>query len=661
MAFRIEIEGNDFTSSTRGMEEMEITKARNTFIRGLFTKFSSELAFVDEAYNFLNGQLEDLSYRGVLDAVIFENTTGNWVELMTGKLIIADLSWDLTRRITIGNITESTWGAQIQNSKKLKFQLDIGMSKNQVEIDSCTSISAFLLTPVSCSYDDLDERAIYEVRDAFRFLIHAMTDGTVNFISDFFDDQTNFLDTDFLRDIDVWTNVKPYLIKGHHIRDDAQDSAPTISFEELYLAMNASLNLGMQIEDDDTALSGKRLRLENFEFFYQDTSAITLENILDLEFFVDIDKIFSSMKIGNQDYLLDGDYDNTEQFITFREETYIFQGEGNADTELDLTSRYISDTNMIEAQLISTVEDFDERIFIITAGDEAVLGLRHAVRFTKTPATNVNCYYNNNFQNSYTIAQWVNSIPNNVTQYIGSTSLYRARVINSPFGYRQRTITPTGAPQTFLIGFDNETAPFGYDFGNNYSNAVGEYFYTVPFSTLFFFAGNVNMSISTQGVNQIISVTVRTQLKDDNNILIEEVIRQDTQQVSNGSNFTIKIFAFFLIAAVPAVQRVSVSLTVEPISVTEDVSLTVEKFSDVRGNGGLDGGIYQLTDPDGYRARAYEFVSALTMDEWRTIDESETQQMTINPITGALEQRTGWIENIDFTPETGKAKIKLIT
>ena len=108
------------------------------------------------------------------------------------------------------------------------------------------------------------------------------------------------------------------------------------------------------------------MRIEDLAFFYQATNSLTIRNIKDLEVTINRDKLFSRIDIGNETSTT-GSFPsaNNNFWQVFKKEDYYIAGRSNSDTILDLTTDFITDSNVIEDVFVNANTSYDDDVFIV--------------------------------------------------------------------------------------------------------------------------------------------------------------------------------------------------------------------------------------------------------------------------------------------------------
>lgn len=140
----------------------------------------------------------------------------------------------------------------------------------------------------------------------------------------------------------------------------------SLSEEQVFKALDAVHCIGMGIEDDPTRAGKQRLRVEQFDYFFQNTDLMTLDNVMEINKEVKSGKFYSLMNFGYSKWETSS-YDGLDEFATKRQYRTTFTQIQNT---LDKTCEFITSGYAIEycrrASGDATQDsDFDNDTFLI--------------------------------------------------------------------------------------------------------------------------------------------------------------------------------------------------------------------------------------------------------------------------------------------------------
>jgi hypothetical protein len=545
MGLRVKLDGNILANTPIGWEDATIKTKMDRIVKGLFINYTTDLDFWGDGFDYLDNVLEE-NYCQTVKIVIESNEcSGDWEEEYTGVIQLAQITkYDVNKRIIKTKLFDDSYDSQISNNKSLKAYVDVPVSKNGELIDVAPQYNIEFFNPTAIFPTYLPIlRVGYKVYDCLKFIIDYMSDGTVDFKSDI-----------FANDYNNWM-----LFNGKEVRKGAGDGFQLeVSFKELFKELDKKANLSFAIEPSDGA-NDFRLRLEPTNYFEQNNAVVILDNIDNIEMSFNRQELYSNVDIGSTSF--EDDVFSTSypplNFKAFKEENYTILGDCNIDKTLNLVSKYIIDTNVIEDAVVNDEDRYDKKIFLIvtdgakcvkykeyddpvvegtdvgvipfqlqdnsfpfapvsigdmvinintndTAGVVSKTGANiltlDADIFTSNDDYQVrtNPYnYNHPLTNVEVITRFLGGIPNSVVKHIGAggTAPFRAE-------YTQLYNSISNFPHTIAkIPYDDDSTPPNFDSGNNYDNTTYEY--TVPASGLFGFRAFIGLILYNYSKNII--------------------------------------------------------------------------------------------------------------------------------------------------------------
>lgn len=316
-------------------------------LKGYFLEISGTLTFWNEDYE----TLRNIFINDYCDEVTIEILKVEENELVFKGLIkVSDIEWNKVKSEAICEIVDDSFMAKIDNNKKIKFRLGVPKSKNGLDITSKTTVNNYLnfFSPLYGRYFNQEDIAVRPplrsgmfLYDAFKFLIAAMTDDTVDFDSNYlsYNISSPSNDTDA-----AWTAV----INALELKTGT-GAESYISFEELYQDVQNLLNLAISIERQS---NGRPLvRIENYDYYKQQDSNL---------FFITVDSLLERIKVENQySRIITGCSSSPKDFplpkipLAYQfDEEYHLSGQCNIDSEFDLRMQYtIIHSNTIRENL----------------------------------------------------------------------------------------------------------------------------------------------------------------------------------------------------------------------------------------------------------------------------------------------------------------------
>lgn len=238
-------------------------------------------------------------------------------------------------------LVDNTYLSFIDNNKDIKAFINVGRSKND------TDISAFTTVQTNCTFGEFHigvdtpqvNRHGVRLYDAFKFIVAFVSDGQMDFESDFFTVETD--------PIYPSENRNPTLFDPKEITNGNGTAFPYISFQELITDTFALYNVefGVEIQGNGRPL----LRIEPQSYFKSNTFGITLNDPLTLTQALNTKQFYQLIKMGSVDVLESHAYYAPFQLFSWNQEEYHLGGICNTQNILDIELKtIITDTNIIQ-------------------------------------------------------------------------------------------------------------------------------------------------------------------------------------------------------------------------------------------------------------------------------------------------------------------------
>lgn len=671
--YRFILDGTTLQRNPENWKDLKLTIERIKEIDGLLLLFTSELNFVKDGYDLLKTQF-DLNYNNRITANIdILNDSGNYDRLFTGVILLSDIQFNLNKKTAVVSLEDVSFFGGIDNNKSIKTIVDAQYTKNGNKITAIEKydMDFFVTDGVNAgSYLAIDgaltDRDVFRVVDVIDYLVRFMTDNEVKGIV-----------STYLTDTDNFNGGFLYITTGELIRSDAGD-APEVSFKEIFAFLRQTHNISFVIESDTNG--DPIMRIEEKEFFFEQSTSFSVQNITDLKLKVDKEKLFSRLLIGNKTWQ-DGSFPTNVRFFIFKEENYTILGRGNADQVLDLRTDYITDSNTFE-DIINNDEDiYDDDLFIVegnTAGTKAIQTL-----------VGTTYHYNDDLTNDKIVNRYLNSIPNSVAAYLTADST-RANI-----GLSSNFLLTSGNQNLRnniyeRIPFSVETGIY-YDSGGNFQNTldgdgrIG--YYEIPFTDDFSFGYNFPLimnhptDLDLTAYVQILVFLVRLDSTFDlNNPLSQSNVTKTfflNTQKGLFEFFDFNTAAFINPLTAPIMLQddvtfacdlgdiifVGFNISIQYPSTPFNLDISLNQTGSVfRCEGSQDdGGVYKVFKPENYRALIYNFQKNTNFTEFNTITGSSLRRITFNNGRDPALDKLAWIDKIDFLVETSATDYQLIT
>lgn len=458
--YRFYLDGNLLADEPAGWKELTTAIRSYDELRGILLTQDVTLSFIGDGYTYLKN-IFDSDQVCALSSIVIEyncNQSG-YEEIFRGIVFITSLSFE--DEVVKTKLEDDSFFARINNNKNIKAYLDVDRSKNGVTITPVTPIDLEMFNVCSCGAES-DKRKAYKIFDSFEYLVKFMTDGIMDFASDYFD---------------VGGEAEGHVIQtGLALRDIAyttdKKNIPFISFFELFTETNKKYNLAIGIE-----YSGATpiLRIEPYDYFFTNSASVVLTNPSDVKISTDISKLYAKVKIGSdkvepfQDCTMQNpaSFPENTDFVGYREEEFPLLTQCNTDTTLDLVSSWVISSNVIQ-HILTDDPSYDEDMVFIEA--DRTDATNHVAVQTDV-FNDGSCYYNAFYNNMNVLQRWNTALPNIVQVILGAqNNLFDAFRLTSQSFLLAPSVPSYTSPAT--DGFGNTIEGFGDDWNNGFDGGT---------------------------------------------------------------------------------------------------------------------------------------------------------------------------------------------
>lgn len=590
-------------------------------------EIDGSVTFSGSEHDYLRGLFDSSVCTQVLIRIVEDD---NYSIDFDGIINVADIEFFPDKKFAVCEIQNNNITAKIENNRSIEAALNVGRSKNDVDYTVTIQNDITIYDPTGANTITRDGIRIY---DAFSSIVRFVTDNEIGFVSDYFDPT-------------VITNEQAFsvLMNGSELRTGAGFS-PTISFADLFDDMNSLENLALAYEDGN-------IRIEDKEYFKQQSSSVTFDNVRDLSQALAVESLYAVVKFGSNSTSDSFTYLQDIRFVGMGQEEYHLGGQCNTDTQLDLrTVKIITDPNIIQDVIPSAGsmgggdnDAFDDDVLIIHCDSS------NDVVLTPKPASATDFYFNDRYSNRRVALRWLGQIPQSIYAYLGASlnQCYINQVAND-------------FPTSVLFGFaptQESPAPWN-DANNNYSVQT---VYFPPIAQDGYLEGggllyNYQMSIGiyTAPANGVYSFEFNV-ISDAKTVFIHKMYTDTLGGAADGYAFigvdiggglwqTIGGATFYLNAGEYVGVR---GLGVAPWKYYANST-----FRAFDPNGGAwqtynSSNVYQIENKATY---------PIPIDDWKTIKLLPFQSIVLKYQTG---QTNGWLKDISRNIKTGTSEVVLL-
>jgi hypothetical protein len=389
-------------------EDFSVNITEDKEINARIVSFDNDLKFVGGMFEYLYDKLIDTGGCALIDVEVQYLCAGVWKRLVNGYIIVSEISFQLDKCAVQTKLYDNSFSSKINNNKSIPFPLNSILTKNLNAVVPPTIRRLDLFNPANGAYQySCFGVSIY---DAFKHLVSCMSDNFVDFDS-------NLFAFDYSADGNF-----DMVSTGLSIINATTDPA-IVSFQDLYVALNKKIRLGIGIE---TQGNGRPLlRIENADYFNQQGAQVNLYDQPNILLKYDVSQQFASIRFGSSPFLEQHECNNGETACTFfqdsfrgfRDETFGLLGECNTTAVLSLNSdKIVFDTNVIEDAYVHNNENYNNDTFVIQSFWDVSLNKGFARQFD--PYGIGQTVYNGDYTNSASALNWVGGYPNGIYSYI---------------------------------------------------------------------------------------------------------------------------------------------------------------------------------------------------------------------------------------------------
>ena len=575
-----------------------------------------------------------------------------------GVIKTPSLKFDKQREIVTAKINDNNYYAYLSNNRGIKVLLNADKTKSKLDITPPSSYELDLFNSNGCAYGSFAGfyYQAYWIVDVFEHIIKCLTDNRLGFRSDFL------------------TNLEYplFLCKGQNLINpvsmfpDAQGTIE-ISFEQIFTELNKIYNLSFYIDNSDN-LNPVFVVEDSNSLFSQSEAVYHFSDIKEMNEYISPTELYGVVTAGDSNYT-DGQqalytWNSAISYYGWRTEQFFPLGQCNTNEELNLTSEWSIDNNLIQDTLVGQNNSNIDNIFLIECENRDSINLTaeaHQYSFFGQG----NCFYNlglNNFSKLQSHASEFETVFGN---FLGlGDNGFRALLGNSAVQDIDYVTAPASAPNfipTTGLTVDpaqyvNETTDGGYDGNNNYNNATQQY--VIPADGNYSFRQSLKWDQSGFIASEYFQIGATITLYDS--LLVQKATYSNGSNYGGNGSFELNI-DWVVNAAAGDIVIASYGVGYVPNQAPSQQlprHFYLKHTSFFECNGTPDGGI-SITSGNGLIKKIeYDFVYDITQDDFLMIKSNPLCKLSFEKdgIT-----RFGWIKSIQYNNWTGLTNIKLIT
>lgn len=420
--------------------------------RIISVQYTDQVTFTGAAHAYIEDIQRASGYCAEIDLRVEEQCgRGPWLVMARGKVIMADCEWNETKCSVQCSVVDNGIGARVANNKKVPVSPLAAKSKNDAAITPVTPINLEMF--LAAGGYATGTRRVYDWFKSLEQALAYITDGSVTITSQWY---TNLPDD------------QKFAVAAVPELRTAGFTMPRIAwtFDDLFVEMSKKFNLWMFATEDSSG--NAFIILEPESFFLGTSVSNTILNIEDLIRRTAIERLYATVNVGSKDGIVELGSANPLPFVVltgFTDETFHFSGVCNTDSALDLSSKWIIDTNVLYQIVEEDNDEWDKNFAIVQYTESTSKATRGQYLFPgSTPYLYNEQLINYNVLNRFPLPSSVG-----VNLAPGFDDSFRAEYTNEALD----GITPwlmdfysPGPYPTYRLGFDNDYDAPNFDVNN---------------------------------------------------------------------------------------------------------------------------------------------------------------------------------------------------
>lgn len=650
---RILFDGTEVVETPIGWQDIVSTIKRVKEINSLFITTDAQLTFRNDGYDYLMVKYNQSFTTSVL-VELQEYVAGTYQKFFDGKIFLKSAVIDREQCTIQVDIEDNSFYAKIDNNKSIEVFPFAEQTKNAASFPTDT---AYYLAP--CAYQQIQlfdpndgsilpinapaySNAAYTVFDLFEYLISFMTDNQIGFISPLFGTGGNYEGLMVTCGI-VLRQANP--ADTGTTEEEFKENFPKISFQQLFTEVNKKIQIGMYV---DYSYTKPTIVIDRAYNLRTDVTMFRALNLLGLKERIDEQELFSSIRLGSTK-TDNAQYDTTTtgetgllfpediSFVGFKEEQFIVLGESNIDRELNLVSDWIISSNMIEQQLLHSLDGEEDSLFFIMCD---LAGATYTARQSNLDSNPLSfpVFYNLDLNGAAVMDNYFGGVPVSIVQYLGTSD---NTCLAESDAFSGNALSPLPAIN-YPVGFNNDYTSPNHDVNNNWGNgtpqgnpvSIVNSRYTAPVSSIYIFRITIG-SIAASSTNS--NMTIFANVYNAANVLQTTIFKQIT-------NFNI-IFNINVSFELPYIYLNATDYVVPGFSYAQDLTVFDNPmwFECINASGG---DTYKPFDPADYPVVLHEWEYPLTYADFKALATTQTGQIEF--ARHNEYHYSGWIDTVKY-------------
>lgn len=415
-----------------------------------------DLEFAGSGYDYLIGLINSESFCDQIICEMFSECENEYL-IFSGIIFLNDCEVNERTCTVKCKVSDRSFFSMVNNNKNIKTSLNSGKTKNGLDLPDTLNyqIDVYSVNTNTVKYTIDTTRVFW----AFHYFIKFMSDNKLDFVSDTFYSG-------------AWKELT--ITHGFRMRNgnsgDPDFDWPQFSFLELFEEVNKRIPLVLFVDDPYGVNGNPTVRIEALDYKYNASNVFQAYDIDEIVTNFDTDKLFAKVKFG-------GPIDTTKiykfpeqiTFYGFYQEEFHLLTTCNLDLTLDLTANWIVSSNILENLVELGDQGYDDSLILLDTEGIGGSWSELSARTTNSNFLNINppyYYYNERLTNQQ-IANRYGS------DWAGSLASYYAQSQNGQCFESCSTSLNNFAnpniPDLFnLVPYDTEA----YDFGNFFDTTL---------------------------------------------------------------------------------------------------------------------------------------------------------------------------------------------
>jgi hypothetical protein len=621
--------------------EFGFTISEEPDIKTRVISFNNDLVFSGGAYKYFFDILVSNGICNLSNVEVQYQCGGVWKRLVDGFFIISEIIFDYDKCSCKTKMYDTSFSTKINNNKDIIFSLNSLVTKNLIPKTATPKVDVMFFNPLDCVRNEDDLIGSIRVYDAFQSLVEMMSDGTVDFDSNYFRYVFQFLKT--------FENF--VLTTGKAIADKSTTVDVNISFKQLFTALDTKLCLGIGFERQ--ANGRPLMRIEPSEYFYQQNADVNLYDQPNITVNADRNQLYATIGIGSSETLQFNECDEGNTPCTFvqtpvlgfEDNTFGFLGTCNTGTKLDIVSnQVIVDTNIIEDAYRFNSNQYETNPFLISikytffppfGGNPAYVQYE---ALKDDPYNAGGCYYNIKLNNLASSFNWRNELHNSISQYqepytpastnfdVDVLAIQSMEIGVEPFTFFERNGN--------FIEFPTEIT----DVGNNFELTR----YVIPRAGNYTFFARI--FAQPVGVVNVISQAMIIRYDVDDQMALE--VFGSTTTTTGISDNQVSYSGIFNQGEIVRVDLLAKTIF-EDNKTLNILNSSPFNMTNFNGSGTPFENQFQTVDPNASRKILYNFERPLSMEEIESIINNTSKPILFGRFDDPLRVIKGYINKLD--------------